>query len=101
MMKKNNDYYKYKYVNQKESTPIDKVFIVLTANFLECKITVISYKDIWSTDEREGVDIVLALFGNSKFSNTQVGTYYFHDLLIIYTRHGERVAKSDQFPNVV
>ena len=97
LAKKNDHYYKFEYVNQKESTPIEEVFIVLTTNFLKCKITVFSYKNIWSTDESKGLDIVLALFSENKLSNTQVGTYYFLDLLIICTTPGKDLLKVINF----
>ena len=69
------DFYGYEANNQVPGSVVDEIFIVMTANFLKCKITLCGVVDYWATDEDEGDDIIWGYMGADLYVDTEVGIY--------------------------
>ena len=69
------DLYGYEAKNQVPGTVVDKIFIVMTANFLKCKNTLFGVEDYWATDDDEGDDIILGYMDANLYVDTQVSIY--------------------------
>ena len=70
------DIYGYEEKNHVQGTVVDKIIIVMTVNFLKCKITLCGVVNYWATDEDEGDDIILGFMGADLYVDTQVGVYH-------------------------
>ena len=76
-MKEGKDFWEYINAAGKDASVTDPYQIVMLAQMLGCKISILyGNADKWSTDPNMQDDIVLIYKGDGEFLPTDVGTYH-------------------------